>query len=805
MRTKLKVKADKMKNLNEFLELRKKIIEKDFKHMNDKQKQAIFTINGPLLVLAGAGSGKTTVLVNRIANIIKYGNAYNDEVIPDFVDKKYLENLKLYLESCDIKGNDSSFPAGLSVDSAKPWQILAITFTNKAANELKERLVNMLGEVGNEVWAATFHSTCAKILRQHAESLGYSSHFTVYDTDDVKRLIKDCQTTLNIDDKILPYKSIMAAISHAKDNMIDSQEYIRQAGNDFRLTQIAKVYSMYQKRLVDADAMDFDDLLFNIVLLFKKFPKILAHYQEKFRYVMVDEYQDTNKVQYEFIKLICNKRKNLCVVGDDDQSIYKFRGATIENILNFEKTYCGAKIIKLEQNYRSTQNILDAANAVIENNSERKGKKLWTKNDAGEKIHVHTSFNESDEANYIAETILNKVAEGLDYADFAVLYRMNAQSSNIERTFIKSGIPYRIIGGHRFYERKEIRDMIAYLSVINNPSDEVRLRRIINRPKRSIGDKTISKIMEISSQTGQSMLDVIRHADEYSDLLRAALKLKKFARLIDNFIEIANNPDFSLHYLYQKILDDTDYIGSIKMEKDDVDARIENVNELSSNIIKYEKENGEAASLGGFLEEVSLMTDIDNYDNNANAVTLMTIHSAKGLEFPIIFLPGFEEGIFPGTQAIYNPEELEEERRLAYVAITRAKSNLYIVNAETRLLFGCTTRNKPSRFSCEIPESLIEKTENKRIIQKTFNDIKLNYKQPIKTTMFASARTFNHIEKAQNKVVSFVKGDVVIHKVFGKGSVLVVKPMGNDMLLEINFDKIGIKKLMANYAKLEKS
>lgn len=792
-----------MKKLNEFLELRKKIIEKDFAHMNDKQKQAIFTINGPLLVLAGAGSGKTTVLVNRIANIIKYGNAYNDEVVPGFVDEKYIDNLRSYLES---EGADLPFPAGLSVDSAKPWQILAITFTNKAANELKERLVNMLGEAGNDVWSATFHSTCAKILRRHAENLGYSSHFTVYDTDDVKRLVKDCQAALNIDDKILPHKSIIAAISHAKDNMIDYKEYTRQAGNDFRLTQIAKVYSMYQKRLIDADAMDFDDLLFKTVLLFKKFPEILAHYQEKFRYVMVDEYQDTNKVQYEFIKLICEKRKNLCVVGDDDQSIYKFRGATIENILNFEKTYRGTKIIKLEQNYRSTQNILDAANAVIENNSERKGKKLWTKNDAGEKIHVHTSFNESDEANYIAETILNKVAEGTDYADFAILYRMNAQSSNIERTFIKSGIPYRIIGGHRFYERKEIRDMIAYLSVINNPNDEIRLRRIINRPKRSIGDKTISKITEISAQTGQSMLDVIRHADEYSDLLRAALKLKKFARLIDNFIEIANNPDFSLHYLYQKILDDTDYIGSIKMEKDDVDARIENVNELSSNIIKYEKENGDAASLGGFLEEVSLMTDIDNYDNNANAVTLMTIHSAKGLEFPVIFLPGFEEGIFPGNQAIYNPEELEEERRLAYVAITRAKQNLYIVNAETRLLFGCTTRNKPSRFTCEIPEELVEKTENKRIVQKMFNDIKLlNSRQPVKSTMFASARTFNHIEKPEYKVNSFVAGDVVMHKVFGKGSVLVVKPMGNDMLLEINFDKIGIKKLMANYAKLEKS
>lgn len=789
-----------MKNLNEFLELRKKIIEKDFARMNDKQKQAIFTVNGPLLILAGAGSGKTTVLVNRIANIIKYGNAYNDVFIPEFVDEACINKLKIYAQNED---NSTDLPFNLSVDSARPWQILAITFTNKAANELKERLVNMLGEIGNDVWASTFHSTCAKILRQHAEKLGYSNHFTVYDTDDVKRLIKECQQTLNIDDKILSHKSIISAISHAKDNMISHKEYSHQAGNDYRLTQIAKVYNMYQMRLIEADAMDFDDLLFNTVTLFRKCPDVLEYYHDKFHYVMVDEYQDTNKVQYEFIKLICQKRKNLCVVGDDDQSIYKFRGATIENILNFEKTYKDAKIIKLEQNYRSTQNILDAANAVIENNSERKGKKLWTQNNAGEKIHLHTAFNENDEANYIAETILNKVATGANYSDFAILYRMNAQSSNIERTFIKSGISYRIIGGHRFYERKEIRDVIAYLSVINNPNDEVRLRRIINRPKRSIGDKTISKITEIAAQTGQSLLEIIRHADEYSDLLRAALKLKKFANLIDGLIEASDNPDFSLHNLYQKVLEDTDYVENINLEKDDVDARIENINELLSNIIKYEQENGDFASLEGFLEEVSLMTDIDNYDNNANAVTLMTMHSAKGLEFPVIFLPGFEEGIFPGTQSIYNPEELEEERRLAYVGITRAKKELYIINAETRMLFGSTSRNKPSRFSLEIPESLVEKTENKRAVQKTFNDIKLNYKAPVKS-LSASARTFNHIEKHQNNASFFVAGDVVVHKVFGKGNVLSARPMGNDTLLEINFDGVGNKKLMANYAKLEK-
>lgn len=789
-----------MIDLNEFLELRKKIIEKDFVHMNEKQKEAIFSVNGPLLILAGAGSGKTTVLVNRIANLIKYGNAYNDTVIPDFVDEVCLNKLKMYLEA---ENNTLDFSHNLSVNPVRPWQILAITFTNKAANELKERLVNMLGDAGNDIWASTFHSTCAKILRQHGDKLGYSSHFAVYDTDDIKRLVKDCQQALNIDDKILSHKSIISAISHAKDNMIDSVEYNRQAGNDFRFTQIAKVYTMYQKRLIDADAMDFDDLLFNTVKLFKKHPEVLEYFQEKFHYVMVDEYQDTNKVQYEFVKLICEKRKNLCVVGDDDQSIYKFRGATIENILNFEKTYKNAKIIKLEQNYRSTQNILNAANAVIENNSERKGKKLWTQNPAGEKIHHHTTFNENDEANYIAETILNKIAAGANYSDFAVLYRMNAQSNNIERTFIKSGISYRIIGGHRFYERKEIRDMIAYLSVINNPNDEIRLLRIINRPKRAIGDKTISKITEIAAQTGKSMLEIIRHADEYGDLLRASLKLKKFAELIDNLIDISGNPEFSLCDLYKKILENTNYIENIRLEKDDVDARIENINELSSNIIKYEQENRENASLEGFLEEVALFTDIDNYDDNANAVTLMTMHSAKGLEFPVVFLPGFEEGIFPGAQSIYNPEELEEERRLAYVGITRAKEELYIVNAEMRMLFGSTNRNKPSRFALEIPEDLVEKTENKRIIQKSYTDIKLNIKAPAKSVS-ASARTFTHFEKSQNPSASFSAGDIVVHKVFGKGTVYSAKPMGNDTLLEIKFDNIGNKKLMANYAKLER-
>ena len=791
-----------MTTTNKFLQLRKKIIEKDFDRMNAKQQEAIFLTEGPILILAGAGSGKTTVLVNRIANIIKYGRAYNDTTVPNFVDEAYLSQLNAYLEG----DNDAELPVGLSVEAAKPWQILAITFTNKAANELKERLVNMLGEIGNDIWASTFHSTCARILRQHADKIGYSNHFTVYDTDDIKRLVKDCQQALSIDDKTLSHKSIISAISRAKDSLLSPMDYEKQAGNDFRLVQIAKVYSMYQKRLEEADAMDFDDLLLNTVKVFQKCPEVLEYYQDKFRYVMVDEYQDTNKVQYEFIKLICAKRKNLCVVGDDDQSIYKFRGATIENILNFEKTYKNAKIIKLEQNYRSTQNILDAANAVIENNSTRKGKTLWTQNEPGEKIHIHTAINESDEASYIAETILNKVATGANYSDFAVLYRMNAQSNNIERTFIKSGISYRIIGGHRFYERKEIRDMIAYLSVINNPNDEMRLRRIINQPKRAIGDKTIAKITDISAQTGNSMLEVMRHADEYVDLLRAALKLQNFAKLIDDLIAISNSPEYTMHELYTAILERTDYVNALKAEKDEAQTRTENINELASNIIKYEEENGENASLDGFLEEVSLLTDIDNYDTNANAVTLMTMHSAKGLEFPVIFLPGFEDGIFPGVQSIYNPDELEEERRLAYVGITRAKEALYLINAESRMIFGSTTRNKPSRFSLEIPESLIEKTEHKREISKAFHNFKIISSAPTKNNFSAYSRAFNHIEKtiqAQDNA-TFTTGDAVSHKVFGKGSIVSAKPMGNDCLLEIYFENIGNKKLMANYAKLEK-
>lgn len=735
-------------------------MQEKLKKMNPRQLEAVLHTEGPLLILAGAGSGKTTVLINRIAYII-----------------------------------DQSL--------AKPWQILAITFTNKAAGELKERLTAMLGDTGGDVWAATFHSTCARILRRDGDRIGYSSHFTVYDTDDSKRLVKDCQKALNIDDKMISHKSILSEISHAKDSMLSPADYQAAAGSDFRLAKIGAVYELYQKRLREADAMDFDDLLGNTVELFRQCPDVLEYYQNRFRYIMVDEYQDTNQVQYEFVRLLAEKSKNLCVVGDDDQSIYKFRGATIENIMSFEKSYPNAKVIRLEQNYRSTKNILNAANAVISNNEERKGKTLWTENPDGDKIQIHTSSNEQDEAGFVATTILEQIAKGRKYSDFAVLYRMNSQSNILEKVFVKSGIPYRIIGGHRFYERREIRDMIAYLSVINNPSDEIRLRRIVNQPKRSIGDKTIATASEIAGALGESLLEVLGRADEFDSLRRASVKLKAFYDMMQELIDANDDESVSLHELYELILEKTGYIEALRGEKEEAETRIENINELASNLLKFQEENGEEATLSAFLEEVSLMTDIDNYDETADTVVMMTMHSAKGLEFPVVFLPGFEEGIFPGLQAIYDPNEIQEERRLCYVAITRAKESLYLLNADSRMLFGSTSRNRPSRFSLEIPLDLINKTR-----EQDWRKPDLGTKMPVAETELrrksaTAAMHFGQVTPPARSGNVFKTGDMVQHKTFGKGLVISATPMGNDVLLEIAFEQ-GTKKLMANFARLAK-
>ena len=739
--------------------------------MNDMQQQAVFATEGPVLILAGAGSGKTTVLVNRISYILQSG-------------------------------------------LCNPWNILAITFTNKAAGELKERICNTVPEGGSDIWAATFHSTCARILRRYGDRLGYSSHFTVYSTDDQKRLVKDIIKQLQLDEHVFQARSVLTEISRAKDKMLEPKDLLKNEEYDFRASSIAKIYEIYQAKLKTSDAMDFDDLLCNAVKLFRQEPEILGFYQNQFKYIMVDEYQDTNKVQYQFVSMLAQKYGNICVVGDDDQSIYKFRGATIENILSFENTFKGAKVIRLEQNYRSTQNILDAANAVIANNNLRKGKTLWTQNPKGDNITVHTCDSERDEAAFVTRTIMDGVADGRKYSDFAILYRTNAQSNALEQALSRSGVPHRIIGGHRFYDREEIRDMVAYLQVINNPHDDVRLSRIINVPKRSIGAKTVSTAAEIAAGLGESIYTVIKDADAYPQLSRAAAKLKAFTELIDGLIEAEQSEEYSLAELYNLILEHTNYENYLRAEKENADVRIENIEELSSNIIKFEEDYGDEADLSNFLEEISLMTDIDNYDADADTCVMMTLHSAKGLEFPVVFITGMEDGLFPSMAAISSgPDELDEERRLAYVGITRAKRKLYLTKTKTRMLFGSTTYSKESRFVSEIPAQLVERTGESRLYGSSGKS------SPYSASAGAGAKVSIGVAQKQGynpskfkgyqppaakTGVTYKVGDSVLHKLFGKGLILSAEKMGNDTLLEIAFDKAGTKKLMANFCKMEK-
>lgn len=792
---------------SEILALRRAVLEKDFARMNDRQKQAVFTVNGPLLILAGAGSGKTTVLINRIANILRYGDAYNSTYLRDDLDENDIAACKAYIENGTPLTTETQ--EHLSVSACAPWRIMAITFTNKAAGELKDRLCAMLGEAANDIWASTFHSTCARILRRDGERIGYSSHFTVYDTDDQRRLMKSILKELDISEKNITPKSILNEISRAKDSLISPAEYALTVGDDFRLKIISRAYTTYQKRLEDADAMDFDDLINKVVELFKKCPDVLEYYQNRFRYLMVDEYQDTNHAQYTFVRMLAEKSGNLCVVGDDDQSIYKFRGATIENILSFENTFQNATVIRLEQNYRSTQNILDAANAVIEHNTERKGKTLWTQNGTGAMIHLHTAENETDEAERITKIILDGVAAGRKFSDYAVLYRMNSQSLTFERNFAKSGVPHRIIGGTRFYERREIREMIAYLSVINNPSDEMRLRRIINTPKRSIGDRSVEVAAQIGQQTGETLFEVVSHAKDYPALSRAANKMTLFAAQMQGLIELNNDEKVTLGELYDELVERIDYLNFLKTDDpESAEDRAANVQELASNLRRFEEENPEG-TLSDFLEEVSLITDIDNYDNNADSVVLMTVHSAKGLEFPVVFLPGMEENIFPGMASVYVPSEVEEERRLAYVAITRAKEELYIFHAESRMIFGMTNRNRVSRFVEEIPETLVEHTRSRDysarpVSMPSFGGAKPFGEAP-KTKSVAEAGGFTPKPRVKPAPAGTYRvGDTVLHKAFGTGLIVSATPMANDTLLEVAFDKVGTKKLFANFARLTK-
>ena len=774
----------------DFINLRREVIKKYFGRMNDRQFEAVTTVDGPVLVLAGAGSGKTTVLVNRILNLVKFGNGYNSTFVPNVSD----EDIKSGLDF--LSGITDFVPDRVfGVNEVKPWNILAITFTNKAAGELKERIAAKLGDDALDIWAGTFHSVCGKILRRNAELLGFSSHFTIYDTDDQRRLMKEIMKQHNIDDKFVPHKYVLSEISSLKDKLITPEEYEQSAGIDYRKKIVAQLYKLYQTRLKNADAMDFDDMIVYTVRLLEQNDDVLEYYQNKFRYVCVDEYQDTNYAQYVLVSLLAGGKNNICVVGDDDQSIYRFRGATIENILNFEDEYKGAKTIRLEQNYRSTSNILNAANKVISNNKGRKGKTLWTDNGDGSKILVHTAYDEREEARFVADGILDYVKKGGKFADNAILYRMNAQSNSMENVFVRSGIAYKIIGGTRFYDRKEIKDVLAYLHLINNTKDDIRLRRIINEPKRSIGDTTVNHAAEIAEELGVSIYDVLKRADEFAALSRAQNKIKEFCNIIEELCDIAQ--DSSISDLFENVLERTGYKFMLECEGEEGLERLQNVKELASNIAQYELESDEP-TLSEFLEEIALINDIDSLETESDKVILMTIHSAKGLEFDNVYLVGMEEGIFPGNQSIYGGEaEIEEERRLAYVAITRAKKKLTVTNTQSRMLFGSTNRNMPSRFLREIPQELCEISG---FTPKTY-EVKVHANS---FTPSAATRTSSFVAEKKQTVSSssYSIGQRVLHKTFGEGMILGVTPMGNDTLLEIAFDTVGTKKIMAGFAKL---
>ncbi len=813
----------------EFTELRRKLIEKEFSRMNDMQRKAVFNVNGAVLILAGAGSGKTTVLVNRIAYLIKYGNAYHS----DFTYRVPSESDCTFLEAYINEGKELPFDVQglLSVDAPKPWQILAFTFTNKAANELKERLEVMLGETdANDIWASTFHSCCVRILRRDSERIGFSKHFTIYDTDDSRRVMKEVLRVLDIDEKRIPVKYALSEISKAKDSLTTPEEYLDNAGFDVNKKLIGQAFIKYEEMLKKADAMDFDDIIVNTVKLLKENPDVLEYYQRRFRYVMVDEYQDTNHAQYVLTTLLAGGYRNLCVVGDDDQSIYKFRGATIENILSFENQYEDTCVIRLEQNYRSTSVILDAANAVIKNNKGRKGKTLWTEKDGGDKITLRLLSDERDEGRYVADEILNAVAMGRKLSDFAILYRTNAQSSSIERALVYNGVPYKIFGGHKFYDRKEVKDVLAYLSVIVNPSDTVRMKRIINEPKRGIGDTTINNASSIADGLGISFYDVISHAEDYPMLSRASAKLLDFTKLINDLAESLEEK--TIQDFFDDLITKTGYMSSLELDKETADERKQNVMELLANLVRYMEEN-EGGTLSGFLEEVALMTDIDNYNADTECAVMMTLHSAKGLEFPVVFIVGVEEGLFPGNQVMYDPSEIEEERRLCYVGITRAKQKLYITNARSRMIYGNTSLTRPSRFISEIPTELVDSNLDSpqqtfyggysqggfgqqsasfggtRTFSSSSGDYQRN--RPAQSKPQTSASGFSRggfsgadTKKAPSSTIDFKVGDQVEHKTFGHGLILSAKAVGGDMVLEIAFDDYGTKKIMAKMAKMKK-
>ncbi|MDE7104976.1 MAG: UvrD-helicase domain-containing protein [Ruminococcus sp.] len=779
-----------------FYEAKKAALKKYFSRMNEMQQKAVFRVNGPVLVLAGAGSGKTTVIINRIANLIRFGNAYFDK--SKVGSESEFNFLKDYAAG---KTDDAETLTHIvSVNPVKPWNILAITFTNKAAGELKERLSVMLGEQANEVMAATFHSACVRILRREIENIGFGNDFTIYDTDDSRRMIKNVMTELDVSEKQFIPRNVLAEISSAKDKMISPAEMLSDAANDYRKKIIAKMYALYMERMHMANALDFDDILCKTVELFEKFPDILEKYQNRYKYIMVDEYQDTNHVQFRLVSLLSEKHRNLCVVGDDDQSIYKFRGADIGNILGFEKQFSGAEVIRLEQNYRSTKTVLDAANAVISNNIGRKEKSLWTSGEKGDKVLWYKAIDENDEANFIVKTIKEDYDRYGRYRRNAVLYRMNAQSNIVERALVSAGIPYRVYGGMRFYDRKEIKDVTSYLAFINNPLDMIRFRRIINEPKRSIGESTISLIEDICRDLRISPYDVMRDCEQYSPLAKRIAVLKNTAAMFEQLISQVDI--LPLDELLDLVLDKTGYLDYLKTLENS-DSRIENVNELRTSVIQYMRST-ENPTLNGFLEEIALYTEADSDDGTDDKVVLMTIHSAKGLEFNNVFVIGLEEGIFPSSRSVDDEEELEEERRLAYVAITRTKNQLYIISAGKRMIFGQTQSNVTSRFIREMGMELINKKDNTAALKAVIADIENTEVQSLSLQQQLARNKRQVTPVSATETTVYKTGERIMHKIFGAGTVLSVTPASNDAMLEIAFDKVGTKRIMANFAKLTK-
>ena len=872
----------------EFCALRDTYIEKQFGRLNDMQRQAVFTTDGPLLILAGAGSGKTTVLVNRIANLIRFGSAHGSSWTPREVTEEDVKALKTAI----MTGTDA--PAWLDgmlrQNAVRSWNVMAITFTNKAAGELKERLRNMLGgEEGDEVFASTFHSACVRILRHWAESIGYPRSFTIYDTDDSQRVMKAVYKELNVDDKAIKIKKASNQIGRWKDQLISPEKAVSCSIGNFEEQKIAQIYVSYQKKLREAGAFDFDDLIYCTVQLLEEHSEVREFYQNKYRYLLVDEYQDTSIAQFRLVSLLTGPEQNICVVGDDDQSIYSFRGATVENILKFEKIYPRTKTIRLEQNYRSTSNILNAANCVIQHNIERKGKTLWTKNGDGDKVQVYVAEDEQDEAAHIAEIIGEHIKQGGHLSDHAILYRTNASSTPIQMYFTRAGISHKIVGGMRFNDRKEIKDIHSYMSIVANSKDNIRLRRIINEPARKIGNTTIEVIADLAAQQGISMLEVISHANEYAKLSRAIMPLLKFWQIYEKLQESLETK--TLYEFAMDVIELTGYKAMLEADaakgQEDAADRIQNLGNLVNNVKNYCDQHGEEATLQGYLEDVALISDIDSYNESDDQVVLMTVHSAKGLEFPYVFLIGMEESVFPyffmGKEYETN---MEEERRLAYVAITRAKKELYISRSQYRQLWGRTSRNEPSRFLREIEPEYIEETRSPALERRSSMGWGSSYSDTVpggasgysgasgwgrNSSSFGGRtggsylnREYNASErggfgsgyagrgssasgfgsgssaprasgssgfgagygrpaapKAASKPVSFPGspaasrpastgpkhyevGDIVEHKVFGRGRVLAVKAAAGDQIVEINFEKVGVKKTMANFAPLTK-